>query len=214
MFGEGNMSERSRIFNIARKLFIFSSWCGGFSILSWFVFGIIEWFFVPDVLANAGSFETVPQTLLSVYFGVVMIAVPALLPFFSLFYLLVAVFTGDGLDNVALRLSTFAILACSLAILIAIPDEMCKTLTEDGGNCFGYKLGFLFDQLSKGIFADIFDVFSLKLSPLSLDEMGALVKIYVLNFRMLSALYVVALVMAVYQRVKKAKPKPDEVLAK
>lgn len=200
------MSQPSRIFNVARKLFIFSAWCAGFSILSWFVFGIIDAFFVPDILVSAGSFETVSQALLTLYFGVVMIAVPALLPFFSLFYLVVALFSGDGLDNVALRLSTFAVLACSLAILLAVPDELCKPLTEDGGVCLGYKLGFLFDQLSKGIFADIFDVFSLKLSPLSLDDMGALVKIYVLNFRMLSALYVVALIMVIYKRFNQNKP--------
>lgn len=204
------MSQPSKIFNVARKLFVFSAWCAGFSLLSWFVFGIIDAFFVPNVLASAGSFETIPQALLTLYFGVVMIAVPVLLPFFSLFYLVVALFSGDGLDNVALRLSTFAVLACALAILLAVPDEACKPLTDDGGVCLGYKLGFLFDQLSKGIFADIFDVFSLKLSPLSLDDMGTLVKIYVLNFRMLSALYVVALVMAFYQRFNR---KPEQAAA-
>ncbi len=204
------MPQPSKIFNVARRLFIFSAWCAGFSLLSWLVFGIIDAFFVPNVLASAGSFETMPQALLSLYFGLVMIAVPVLLPFFSLFYLIVALFFGDGLDNVALRLSTFAVLTCALAILLAVPDEACKALTDDGGVCLGYKLGFLFDQLSKGIFADIFDVFSLKLSPLSLDDMGTLVKIYVLNFRMLSALYVVALVMAFYQRFKK---KPDQTMA-
>jgi hypothetical protein len=200
------MSQPSRTFKVAQKLFIFSAWCAGFSILSWFVFGIIDAFFVPNILASAGSFETISQSLLTLYFGVVMIAVPALLPFFSLFYLIVALFSGDGLDNMALRLSTFAVLACSLAILLAVPDELCKPLTEDAGVCLGYKLGFLFDQLSKGIFADIFDVFSLKLSPLSLDDMGILAKIYVLNFRMLSALYVVALIMFIYQRFNKNKP--------
>lgn len=60
--------------------------------------------------------------------------------------------------------------------------------------------GFVLDQFSKGAFADVFDIYDLKLSPMKMSSLSRWEQVLVLNFRLMSAVYLVALVVTLNGR--------------
>jgi hypothetical protein len=68
-------------------------------------------------------------------------------------------------------------------------------------------LGFVIDQLYKGAFADVFDVYELKLGSIESDSLSFWDKLMILNFRLLCAIYVVGVLVALsrWRTARKAR---------
>jgi len=185
-----------------RRLFVWACYASVVAIVCWVAMMAIELVYPNAIAPRLGSFDTIGNAALNITFGVVAIGVPALTPFVSLAYMVLVVFKGLEIDRGEMWLSTFAVLTGALALVLSMTDEVCSGITEDAQACFVYKWAFILDQFSKGSFGDIFDIFEVNFSPLDLEAMGALTRIYVLNFRMLSAVYLVAVTLAVVGRVQ------------
>lgn len=196
-----------RILARTRRLFIWSCYASLVAILCWIAMMVTE-LIAPNAIApHLGNFDTIGNIALNITFGVVAIGVPALTPFVSLAYMVLVVFKGLEIDRGEMWLSTFAVLTGALALVLSMSDEVCSGITEEAQACFVYKWAFILDQFSKGSFGDIFDIFEVNFSPLDLEAMGALTRIYVLNFRMLSAVYLVAVTLAVLGRMQDIREK-------
>ena len=82
--------------------------------------------------------------------------------------------------------------------LIVSNDIPC---VNDGSlDCLWKGLMFSADQLSKGIFADVFDIFSLRLSEFSVDDLGGAQKYWVLLYRTYSGALFIELIMVFVRR--------------
>ncbi len=155
--------------------------------------------FVPDLFAMDFGFETVAQSAYTVILTTV-IGVFAGLPFFSLPYLISGLFSNNAFDSKGLTLSTVAVISSALALMFSIDQNVCNRVAGVGGNCAPYQLAYAFDQFSKGGFADIFDIYDLEISVISTSELDWLGKLFTLNFRMISAIYLAMILLAILRR--------------
>lgn len=124
---------------------------------------------------------------------VVAVGIPAA-PLVSLVYMVLVVFKGIEIATDEVVLSTFTM---SQRLRPGHVDGQ-RRLRRSTQTCFGEKFGFVFDQFSKGSLGDVFDIYSLGLSDISIDAVDGLTKLYVMNFRMLSAAYLVAVALMLY----------------
>ncbi len=196
-----------RILARTGRLFIWSCYASVVAILCWIAMMVTELVAPNSIESHLGNFDTIDNAALNIAFGVVAIGVPALTPFVSLAYMVLVVFKGLEIDRGEMWLSTFAVLTGALALVLSMTDEVCGGITEEAQTCFVYKWAFILDQFSKGSFGDIFDIFEVNFSPLDLEAMGALTRIYVLNFRMLSAVCLVAVTLALLGRMQDIREK-------
>jgi hypothetical protein len=199
-----------RLHDRARRIFIVSCYASAGSILFWIMLFVIEIQFPDSLVSRVGQFDTMLSAVITILFGVVAIAIPALTPFVSLFYMIVVLFKGTEFAGREIWLTTFALLTGGLALVLSMDDSACAGITTDTQTCFLYRWGFVLDQFSKGSFADFFDIYEFGLSPLDLGVMSSLTRLYVLNFRLLSAAYLVSLVMAVIGRWRRFKARRED----
>jgi hypothetical protein len=194
-----------RLHDRARRLFILSCYASLVSILCWALLILLEVQFPNSLVTRLGQFDTVGSTVLTLVFGAVAIAVPAITPFVSLFFMIMVLFKGTEFAGREIWLTSFALMSGALALMLSMTDTVCAGITTDTQACFALKWGFVFDQFSKGSLADFFDVFDFGFSSLDLGAMTGLTKLYVLNFRLLSAAYLVSVVLAIVGRWQKRR---------
>jgi len=188
-------SRFDRNFARVRRVFIWACYGSVAAMLSWVLLFIIEAIVPGTLMPVAGAVPTALNSVFEIYFVVVAVGIPALTPFVSLVYMVLVVFKGLEIDTDEVLLSTFAVLSSAFALVMSMDNDVCADPTQ---TCFGEKFGFVFDQFSKGSLGDVFDIYSLGLSDISIDAVDGLTKLYVMNFRMLSAAYLVAVALMLY----------------
>lgn len=188
-------SRFDRNFARVRRVFIWACYGSVLAMLSWLLLFLVEGIFPGTLMPAAGATPTAVNSVFEIYFVVVAVGIPALTPFVSLVYMVLVVFKGIEIDTDEVVLSTFAVLSSAFALVMSMDNDVCADPTQ---TCFGEKFGFVFDQFSKGSLGDVFDIYSLGLSDISIDAVDGLTKLYVMNFRMLSAAYLVAVALMLY----------------
>lgn len=149
---------------------------------------------------------------------VVLIALPTLLlrsvvPLISLAYMVSSQVFGDGLGRRDLLLLTGAVVMCAFGLHASLVTELCADppWTVSKLDCEAHAFGFLIDQFAKGAFADVFDIYDWKLSSVDIADLSLVDKLSILNFRLLSGVYLLLLIVAVTE-VFRRKPKPTPSL--
>ena len=148
------------------------------------------------------------QVLRPVLF-VVLAAIPAVVPLVSLVYLVLSLLVGHVMRGRAFLLTSFVLFLCAAGLWFFIEGSACKGTPQAMALCSDQVFGYVADQFYKGAFADIFDVYELKLGEVDSDSLSVADKLMVLNFRMLCAVYVVGVFVALRRWRTGRKSPPD-----
>lgn len=170
--------------------------------------------------AMPGLIDLSPEAELGVMNGlvVVLIALPTLLlrtivPVISLAYMVSSQVFGDGLNRRDLGLLTGAVVMCAFGLHASLTTSLCadNPWSLPVAACEAHAFGFLIDQFAKGAFADVFDIYDWKLSSVDIADLSLVDKLSILNFRMLSGVYLLLLIVTVTETFRR-KPKPTPSL--
>ncbi len=195
---------KSKFARLVDKMFTWACFAAG-AALALMALGIVYDSYFPGFFDQDFGFDSLKMAVFSVFMTIV-ISIIAVLPFLSMIYLISGLFSANAFDQKGVVLSSIAVVASAIAVILAIDQSICDRISKTDAECLRFKFGFLFDQFSKGGFGDIFDIFDWKLSVISTSELTGLAKIYTLNFRMISALYLAMIVVAIYRRFSNKVP--------
>jgi uncharacterized membrane protein (DUF485 family) len=163
--------------------------------------------FFPEWVDQEMGFSSFAQALITLAMGGAIL-IMAILPLISLPYLLSSLFSDNSLDSKGVVLTSVAVLSSAFALMASIDGDVCTRVAGVGGNCAPYQLAYVFDQFSKGGFADVFDIYDFELSVISTSELDGLGKLYTLNFRMISGIYLAMIVLSLYRRFARKESQP------
>jgi hypothetical protein len=167
-----------------------------------------------------GLIDLSPEAELGVGNGllIVLIALPTLLlrsvvPLVSLAYMVSSHVFGSGLSRRDLWLLTGVVVMCAFGLHASLTTTLCTdspwALTS--AQCETHAAGFLIDQFAKGAFADLFDIYDWTLSSVDVGDLSLMDKLSILNFRLLSGVYLLLLIVAVTETFRR-KPQPTDLL--
>lgn len=192
------LSRKQRLAQRIDRFFTWACLAAGAALVA-LIFGLIYSIYDAQFFDRAFGFSNMAEAVYSLYIGAIILAL-AFVPFASLPYLISSLFSENSFDSKGLALTSVAVLSSALALMFSIDPTVCARVAGEGGNCAPHQLAYMVDQFSKGGFADIFDIYDFEISQISTSELDWLGKLFTLNFRMISALYLAMVVLALYRR--------------
>jgi hypothetical protein len=173
-------------------------------LVIWTVALSLDMMLFPGMLDRLADATVAPAVVLRAVLTVLMGAIPVVVPVISFVHLGLAMLVGHHLRGRDIAWATCVLLLCAAALWPLLEDAACQGTDEAKAACSDQGLGFVADQFYKGAFADVFDVYELKLGEVDGDNLGVAEKLLILNFRFLCAAYVVALLLA-FSRYRAAR---------
>jgi hypothetical protein len=185
---------------LTQRLFLMAGYGSLLCLGLWVLMLLLEPFAGPGFLDRLDEPNTLVWKALSGTLAVPMVVIPAIVPLFSLIHLLLSLLVGHQVRGREFVLTTFVVLVCTAGLWLFVENSACKGSAEEVSRCSEQVGGFVADQFYKGGFADIFDVYDLKLGEVDSDALSISDKLLVLNFRFLCAVYVTGVIVGMARR--------------
>lgn len=179
-----------------RSVFLWACYASLICLLCWLLVLPLEHWFFPGYFDRLDSATDLPSQALRVILISLMAGIPVVVSLVSLLHLVLSLLVGHTLRGREFGLASLVLVVCGAGLLLLIEGPACKGLDEHTDACSSEVIGFVFDQFYKGAFADVFDVYELKLGDIDSDSLSVLDKLMILNFRLLCAIYVVGVVVS------------------
>jgi hypothetical protein len=179
-----------------RSVFLWACYASLICLMCWLLALPLEHWLFPGYFDTLDSATDWPSQALRALLITLMAGIPIVVSLVSLLHLVLSLLVGHTLQGREFALASLVLVVCAAGLLLLIEGPACKGLDEHTDACSTEVMGFVFDQFYKGAFADVFDVYELKLGDIDSDTLSILDKLMILNFRLLCAVYVVGVLVA------------------
>ncbi|MCU0832249.1 MAG: hypothetical protein MUC58_12195 [Rhizobiaceae bacterium] len=171
-------------YRLTALLFLWMNRLAVISLALLSVFLVIILFYLDKTAVAIALYESWFGRILDLIGVTLLGMVPIGLPYVVLAYFAMGLIAGRPFAVSDLRLGLAGFGLCAVVVMVGFYQSGCDGVK--GIACSGQAALFVLDQTSKGLLADVFDVFDLKIAPFDISVMDPLIKVQLLAFRIYS----------------------------